>query len=121
MIPVRRSGFSLLSGRSRAGPPWTAAGCVDRVLPDCQGYDDFLAKMRAEGYEIREGKKLSFRAVKLYVCMDMGLVHMGRHYKLVLASSKLHRQLIAEPVGILRADFPWLERLDNCAGRTASL
>ena len=52
-------------------------------------------------------------AVKLYVCMDMGLVHMGRHYKLVLASSKLHRQLIAEPVGILRADFPWLERLDN--------
>ena len=35
---------------------------IDRVLPDCQGYDDFLAKMRAEGYEIREGKKLSFRA-----------------------------------------------------------
>ena len=35
---------------------------IDRVLPDCQGYEDFLAKMRAEGYEIREGKKLSFRA-----------------------------------------------------------
>ena len=35
---------------------------IDRVLPDWQGYDDFLAKMRAEGYEIREGKKLSFRA-----------------------------------------------------------
>ncbi len=35
---------------------------IDRVLPDCQGYDDFLAKMRAEGYEIKEGKKLSFRA-----------------------------------------------------------
>ena len=35
---------------------------IDRVLPDCQGYDDFLAKMRAEVYEIREGKKLSFRA-----------------------------------------------------------
>ena len=35
---------------------------IDRVLPDCQGDDDFLAKMRAEGYEIREGKKLSFRA-----------------------------------------------------------
>ena len=35
---------------------------IDRVLPDCQNYDDFLAKMRAEGYEIKEGKKLSFRA-----------------------------------------------------------
>ena len=35
---------------------------IDRVLPDCQSYDDFLAKMRAEGYEIKEGKKLSFRA-----------------------------------------------------------
>ena len=35
---------------------------IDRVLSDCQGYDDFLAKMRAEGYEVKEGKTLSFRA-----------------------------------------------------------
>ena len=35
---------------------------IDRVLPDCQSYEDFLAKMRAEGYEIKEGKKLSFHA-----------------------------------------------------------
>lgn len=35
---------------------------IDRLLPTCQGYDDFLAKMRAEGYEIKEGKTLSFRA-----------------------------------------------------------
>ena len=35
---------------------------IDRLLPICQGYDDFLAKMRAEGYEIKEGKMLSFRA-----------------------------------------------------------
>ncbi len=35
---------------------------IDRLLPVCQGYDDFLAKMRAEGYEIKEGKMLSFRA-----------------------------------------------------------
>ena len=35
---------------------------IDRVLPDCRDYDDFLAKMRAEGYEVREGKCLSFRA-----------------------------------------------------------
>jgi len=30
--------------------------------PDCQDYDDFLAKMRSEGYEIKEGKNLSFWA-----------------------------------------------------------
>ena len=35
---------------------------IDRVIPDCRDYDDFLAKMRAEGYEIKEGKSLSFRA-----------------------------------------------------------
>lgn len=35
---------------------------IDRVLPECQGYDEFLAKMRAEGYEIKEGKQLSFRS-----------------------------------------------------------
>jgi len=35
---------------------------LDQVLPDCRDYDDFLAKMRSEGYEIKEGKLLSFRA-----------------------------------------------------------
>ena len=35
---------------------------IDRVLPDCRDYDDFLEKMRAEGYEVKEGKTLSFRA-----------------------------------------------------------
>ena len=35
---------------------------IDRLLPDCRDYDDFLARMRAEGYEIKEGKTMSFRA-----------------------------------------------------------
>jgi len=35
---------------------------IDRILPGCQGYDDFLTRMRVEGYEIKEGKNLSFRA-----------------------------------------------------------
>jgi len=35
---------------------------IDRVIPDCRDYDDFLARMRNEGYEIKEGKMLSFRA-----------------------------------------------------------
>ena len=35
---------------------------IDRVIPDCRDYDDFLLKMRAVGYEIKEGKQLSFRA-----------------------------------------------------------
>ncbi len=35
---------------------------IDRVLPGCQSYGEFLARMRAEGYEVREGKRLGFRA-----------------------------------------------------------
>lgn len=35
---------------------------IERVLPDCRNYDEFLAEVRAEGYEIKEGKHLSFRA-----------------------------------------------------------
>ena len=35
---------------------------IDRVLPNSRDYEDFLAKMRAEGYEVKEGKTLSFRA-----------------------------------------------------------
>ena len=36
---------------------------IDRVLPDCDGFDEFLTRMRAEGYEIRQtDKTLSFRA-----------------------------------------------------------
>lgn len=35
---------------------------IDRVIDHCRDYDDFLARMRAEGYEVKEGKTLSFRA-----------------------------------------------------------
>lgn len=35
---------------------------IDRVISDCRSYDDFLASMRAEGCEVKEGKQLSFRA-----------------------------------------------------------
>ena len=35
---------------------------IDRVISNCRNYDDFLVKMRTEGYEIKEGKLLSFRA-----------------------------------------------------------
>lgn len=35
---------------------------IDRLLPDCRDYEDFLAKMSAEGHEIEEGKQLSLRA-----------------------------------------------------------
>ena len=35
---------------------------IERILSDSRNYDDFLAKIRAEGYEIKEGKTLSFRA-----------------------------------------------------------
>jgi len=35
---------------------------IDRVMPESRDYDDFLERMRAEGYEIKEGKQLGFRA-----------------------------------------------------------
>ena len=34
---------------------------IDRILPDCTDFNDFLARMRAEGYEVRQGKYLAFR------------------------------------------------------------
>ena len=34
---------------------------IDRILPDCADFNDFLARMRAEGYEVRQGKYLAFR------------------------------------------------------------
>ncbi len=48
----------------RKGISWKGAlqEAIDRVLPDSSGFDDFLARMRAEGYEIKIGKNLSFRA-----------------------------------------------------------
>ncbi len=35
---------------------------IDRVLLDSADYEDFLARMRAEGYEIKQGRYLAFRA-----------------------------------------------------------
>ena len=36
---------------------------IDRVLPDCDGFEEFLARMRVEGYEIKQSEKiLSFLA-----------------------------------------------------------
>ena len=36
---------------------------INRVIPDCESYEEFLARMRREGYEIKESNKtLSFRA-----------------------------------------------------------
>ena len=52
-------------------------------------------------------------AVKFYVRVNMGLVHMGGYDKLVLAPGKLHCQLIADPVGFLRADLSRLEGLNH--------
>ena len=35
---------------------------VDRVLSNSRDFDDFLARMRSEGYEVKLGKNISFRA-----------------------------------------------------------
>lgn len=48
----------------RKGQSWkgTLQETIDRLLPDSRGFDDFLARMRTEGYEVKVGKNLSFRA-----------------------------------------------------------
>lgn len=35
---------------------------IDRVIPNSAGFEDFLERMRAEGWEVKRGKYLSFRA-----------------------------------------------------------
>lgn len=35
---------------------------IDRIIPYSNSFDDFLARMRAEGYEVKRGKYLAFRA-----------------------------------------------------------
>lgn len=35
---------------------------IDRVIPDSAGFEDFLERMRAGGWEVKRGKYLSFRA-----------------------------------------------------------
>lgn len=37
---------------------------IERVLPASKDFDDFLARMRAEGYEVKQGKYLEFRALE---------------------------------------------------------
>ena len=48
----------------RKGQSWKGAlqKTIDRILPDSSNFDDFLTRMRTEGYEIKVGKNLSFRA-----------------------------------------------------------
>ena len=35
---------------------------IDRVMPESRDFEDFLSRMRAEGYEVRLGTNLAFRA-----------------------------------------------------------
>lgn len=35
---------------------------IDRVIPNSAGFEDFLERMRAGGWEVKQGKYLSFRA-----------------------------------------------------------
>lgn len=52
-------------------------------------------------------------AVKFDVIMDMLLIHMGCHNKLMFPTGKLHRQFISQLIGILRRDGSRLKGLDN--------
>jgi hypothetical protein len=52
-------------------------------------------------------------AVEFYMRMDVGLVNMGRHHKLMLPAGKLHSQFIGDLIGFFRTDLPRLEGLDD--------
>ena len=43
---------------------------IDRVLPNSRDYEDFLAKMRAEGYEVKEGGILQPDFETVHVTVD---------------------------------------------------
>lgn len=34
---------------------------IDRLLPDSRDFEDFLARMRSEGFEVKLGKQIAFR------------------------------------------------------------
>lgn len=48
----------------RKGQSWKGKlqETIDRVLPESRDFDEFLARMRSEGYEVKLGKNISFRA-----------------------------------------------------------
>ncbi|AVQ95196.1 hypothetical protein DRA42_02435 [Ethanoligenens harbinense] len=49
----------------RKGTSWKALlrRTIDEALPDCKNFEMLLARMRKQGYEIKRGKYISFRAV----------------------------------------------------------
>ena len=48
----------------RKGKSWKAKlkAAIDAVIPQAKDFDDFLRLMAAQGYEIKQGKFISFRA-----------------------------------------------------------
>ena len=48
----------------RKGTSWKARlkAVIDSVIPQAKDFDDFLRRMEAAGYEIKQGKYISFRA-----------------------------------------------------------
>lgn len=38
---------------------------IDNLLPRCHSFDEFLAAMRCEGFEIKQGKYIAFRALPM--------------------------------------------------------
>ena len=47
------------------------------------------------------------------VIMDVGLVDMRRHNKLVPSAGELHSKFVTDPIGLLRRDLSWIESLTH--------
>ena len=63
--PSRDKGKSYVEwDAGRKGKSWKAKlkAAIDAVIPQAKDFDDFLRLMAAQGYEIKQGKFISFRA-----------------------------------------------------------
>ena len=70
----------------RKGKSWKAKlkAAIDAVIPQAKDFDDFLRLMAAQGYEIKQGKFISFRAPgqeRFTRCKTLGReLHRGSHH-----------------------------------------
>ena len=60
----KEHGLSVVKPGQSKGKSWKAKlkAAIDAVIPQAKDFDDFLRLMQAQGYEIKHGKFISFRA-----------------------------------------------------------
>ena len=104
----------------RKGKSWKAKlkAAIDAVIPQAKDFDDFLRLMAAQGYEIKQGKFISFRAPG-QVCVGMNGAGNRKKIAALLRERKEPGLILLAPdndragdtwAQALLAEFPWLYR-----------